>query len=78
MNGVNTKVVMASYVEDNTSQGEGWIFDSSSKVHVCSHKEMFNSLVVKEEGTIKTVNGSACEVDTEAVMLHTKKGQCML
>ena len=43
---------MASYVEDNTSQGKGWIFDSGSAVHVCSHKKMFNSLIVKEEGTM--------------------------
>ena len=41
---------MASYVEDNTSQDKGWIFDSDSTVHVCSQKELFNSLVVKEEG----------------------------
>ena len=53
---------MTSYVEDNTSQDKGWIFDSGSMIHVCSHKEMFNSLVVKEEGTVKMVDDSACEV----------------
>jgi len=53
---------MASY-KDNTSQGKGWIFDSSSAVHVCSQKELFNnSLVTKEEKIVKMVDGSACEV----------------
>ena len=32
----DTEVLMTSYVEDNTSQGKGWIFDSDSTVHVCS------------------------------------------
>ena len=50
---------MASY-EDNISQGKGWIFDSGSTVHVC--KEPFNSLVAKEEGIVKIVDDSACEV----------------
>ena len=32
-------------------------------VHVCSQKELFNnSLVAKEEGIVKMVDGSACEV----------------
>jgi len=57
----NTKVLMASY-EDNTSQGKNWIFDSGRTVHVCSQKELFNSLVAKEEGTVKMVDDSACEV----------------
>ena len=53
---------MASY-EDNTSQGKGWIFDSSSTVHVCSQKELFNnSLVVKKKGIINMVDGLAYEV----------------
>jgi len=62
MSGVDTEVLMVFYVEENISHGKGWIFDSDSAVHVCSHKKMFNSLVVKEEGTIKMVDGSACEV----------------
>jgi len=57
----NIEVLMASN-EDNTSQGKGWIFDSGSMVHVCSQKELFNSLVVKEEGIVKMVDDSACEV----------------
>ena len=57
----DTKVLMVSYV-DNTSQGKNWIFDLGSTVHVCSQKELFNSLVVKEEGTVKMVDGSACKV----------------
>ena len=55
------EVLMASN-KDNTSQGKGWIFDSGSTVHVCSQKELFNSLVVKEEGIVKMVDGSTCEV----------------
>ena len=31
-------------------------------VHVCSQKELFNLLVAKKEGTVKMVDGSACEV----------------
>jgi len=59
---------MASYVEDNTSPGEGWIFDSGSTIHVCSQKVLFNSLVAKEEGTLKMVDGSACDIiDTETI-----------
>jgi len=31
-------------------------------IHVCSHKEMFNSLVAKEKGTVKIVDDLTCEV----------------
>ena len=62
MSGVDTKVLMTSYVEYYTSQSKGWIFDFGSMVHVYFHKEMFNSLVAKEEGTVKMVDSSACEV----------------
>ena len=34
-------------------------FKIGSAVHVCSQKEMFNSLVTKEEETVKIVDGSA-------------------
>ena len=57
----NTEVLIASY-KDNTSQGRGWIFDSDSTVYVCFQKELFNSLIVKKEGTIKMVDGLACKV----------------
>ena len=57
-----TKVLIASYVKDNTSQGKGWIFDSSCTVHLCFQKELFNSLVAKEKETVKMMDGSACEV----------------
>ena len=58
----DTEILMASY-KDNTSQGKGWIFNSGSTVHVCSQKELFNnSLTTKEEGIVKMVDGSACEV----------------
>ena len=54
-----TKGLMASN-EDNTFKGKGWIFDSGSIVHVCSQKEPFDSLVAKEEGIVKMVDGLAC------------------
>ena len=57
----DTEVLMASY-EDNTSQGNRWIFDSGSTVHVCSQKKLFNSLATKEEEIVKMVDGSACKV----------------
>jgi len=57
MNGVDTEVLMTSYIEDNTFQGKSWIFNSGSIVHICSHKERFNSLVAKEKETVKMVNG---------------------
>ena len=44
--GVDFEVLMTFYVEDNISQSKCWIFDSGSMIHVCSYKEMFNSLVV--------------------------------
>ena len=56
----DTEILMASY-EKNTSQGKGWLFYLGSTVHVCSQK-MFNSLVAKEEGIVKMVDGSTCEV----------------
>jgi len=34
--GVDTEVLMTSYVEDNTYQGKNWIFDSGSTIYVCS------------------------------------------
>jgi len=57
-----TEVLMASYVEDNTSQGKGCIFDSGSTVHACFQKKLFKLLIAKEEGTIKMVDCSACKV----------------
>jgi len=35
-NFVDTEVLMASNIEDNTSQGKDWRFDLCSTVHVCS------------------------------------------
>ena len=77
--GIDIEVLMASYIEDNTSQGKGWILDSDSTVHVCSHKDTLNSLVAKEEGTVKIVDGLACEViDTGTVNVTAEMRQCML
>ena len=36
MSGVDPKVLMTFYVEDNISQGKGWIFDFGSRVYVFS------------------------------------------
>ena len=53
---------------DNTFTDKRWILDSYSTVHVCSQKEMFNSLTAKKEKTVKMVDGSACKViDTRIV-----------
>ena len=66
---------MTSYVEDNTSQGKNQRFDLSSTVHIYFQKELFNSLVAKEEGTIKMVDGSTCEViDTGTVKVTERDG----
>ena len=63
---------MAYYVENNTSQDKGWIFDSGSTVHVYSQKELLNnSLVAKEEGIVKMVDGSACEVIDTGIIKGT-------
>ena len=34
----DTEVLMTSYIENNTSQDKGWIFNSGSTVHVCFQK----------------------------------------
>ena len=71
--GVHNEVLMSSYIEDKTSQGENWIFDSSSTVHVCSQKELFNFLVAKERVIVKMVDGSTCEVISIGIIKVTKK-----
>jgi len=72
--GVDTEVLVASYIKDNTSQGKNWIFDSGSTVHVYSQKELLNnSLVAKEEGIVKMVDGSACEVIGTGIAKVTEK-----
>ena len=68
----NTEVLIASY-ENNTSQGRGWIFYSDSTVYVCFQKELFNSLIVKKEGTVKMVNGSACKVINTGTVKVTER-----
>ena len=73
--GVNIEVLMTSYVEDNTSQGKRWIFDSASTINVCSQKELLNSLVTKKEGTVKLVAGLTCEViSTRTVKVTERNG----
>ena len=68
---------MITYNEDNTSQGKNWIFDSGSTIYVCSHKEMFNSLISKEEGTVKMVDDSACEVISTRIVNVTYRDGTM-
>ena len=77
ISGVNTEVLMTSYVEDNTSQGKDWIFDSDSKVHVCFHKETFNSLALKEEGIVKMIDGLVCKVISTGTTNITCRGGMM-
>ena len=67
-------VLMASY-ENNTSQGKGWIFDLGSTVRVCSQKEILNSLVAKEKGTVKMVDGSTCEVTGTGTVKATERAE---
>ena len=64
LSGLEEIELLLTYNEDKTSQDKGWIFDSSSTVHVCSQKELFNSLVAREEGIIKMVDGSAARLLT--------------
>ena len=68
----DTEVLIISY-EDNTSQGKGWIFDSGSTVYIYSQKELLNSLVAKEEGTVKMVDGSACKVISTGIVKVIEK-----
>ena len=57
------------------SQDKGWIFDSASTVHVCSYKDIFNSLVAKEEEIVKMVDGSACKIiDTRTIKVTERDG----
>ena len=51
MSSIDTKVLMASYYK--TSQCKGWIFDFDSAIYIYFQKELFNSLVAKEEGKRK-------------------------
>ena len=68
----DTQVLMASY-ENNTSQGKSWIFDSGNTVHLCSQKELFNSLVAKEEVIVKMVDDSACKVISTGTVKVTER-----
>ena len=73
-----TEVLMDSYIEENTSQGKSWIFDSASTVHLCSQKELFNFLVTKEEGTFKMVDDLGCEVISTGTVNATCRDETML
>jgi len=53
MSDVDTKVLVSSYIEDNTSQGKDYIFNFGSTIDVCFHKEMFNSLVARRKRLLK-------------------------
>ena len=77
MSGVEDAGVLTASYEDNTSQGKSWIFDSGSTVHVRSQKELFNSLVANEEGTIKMMDGSACKVIGIGTVKITERDETM-
>ena len=69
------------FVEDNASQGKGWIFDSNSTVHVYSQKELFkNILATKEKGIVKMVDGSAYKVISTGIVKVTERDEmvCVL
>jgi len=74
MSGVSDTKVLIVFYENNTSQSKGWIFNSDSTFHICSHKEMSNSLVAKEEEIVKMVDGSACKV----IKITCRNGRCVL
>ena len=38
-----------------------------------SHKDMFNSLIAKEEGTAKMVDDSACKIISTVILNVTKR-----
>ena len=58
----DTEILMASY-EENISQSKVYIFDSGVWFMYVLRKELFNnSLIAKEEGIVKMVDGSACKV----------------
>ena len=79
LSGVEDTEVLIVFYEDNTSQDKSWIFDSDSTVHVCFQKELFNSLVAKEEIVVKMVDGSTCEgIGTGIVKITERMGQCVL
>jgi len=44
-------------------------------IHVCSQKEMLNSLIAKEERTIKMVDGSACKVIGTRIIKVTERDE---
>ena len=73
LSGLEEIEVLMAFNEDNTSEGKSWIFDSGSTVHVCSQKELFNSLVAKEEGIVKMVDESACEVIGTGTVKFTER-----
>ena len=69
----DTKILMASYVEDNTSQGKIWIFNSGNTVHAYFQKELFNFLVAKEKGIVKMVDSLICEIISIGTVKVTKR-----
>ena len=74
----DTEILMASYIEDNTSQSKNWIFYSGSKVHVCFQKELFNSLNAKVEGIVKMVEARLARSSALGQSrLQKEMGQCV-
>jgi len=74
VSGVDTEILIAFYVANNTSQSKGWIIDSDSTIHVCSQKELFNnSLVAIDEGVVIMVDGSAYEIIGTRTVKVTKR-----
>ena len=74
------EVLMASYVEDNTSQCKNLILDSGITIYLCSQKELFNSLVVKEKGIMKMMVDTrlARSLALRQSRLQKEMGRCVL
>jgi len=64
--------VLTTFI-DKTSTDKCWILDSGSAVHICSQKDMFNSLVAKKEETFEIVDGSACKIIGTGTITVTRR-----
>jgi len=74
MSSVDIEVLMASYVEDNTSQGKSCIFDSISTVHDVPIRRCSILWLQKELSMAQLAKSSALGQS----MLHAEIGRCML
>ena len=79
MNGVDTEVLMTSYIEDNTSKGKSWIFDSGNTIMYVPKRVV--QLLDYKEGRDCQKWWMARLARLSALrqsMLQKKMGQCVL